>query len=194
MNEALQAGGNTTKCDVWGAGRARHLAELVKGQPGILKGISNGNSPLGTLGQGRLSFINKDNNVNYFTELWWGFYKTKYRKHLAQGLVSSKHSVISYSELLNKQLTIEPSAPEETGVRCVQPPLLGPDFESVHPRKLEQDVACSEPGSFSNLSCPIQIRMEHPVFRALDEVRAFREKHILSSSYYNWEVGRLSVE
>lgn len=51
----MQAGGNTIKWDVRGTGRARHLAEPVKGQLGILKGISNGNSPLGTPGQGMLS-------------------------------------------------------------------------------------------------------------------------------------------
>lgn len=45
----------------------------------------------------------------------------------------------------------------------MQPPLLGPHFEPVLPRRRELQVAWSEPGSFSNFSCPVPTRREHPV-------------------------------
>ena len=106
--------------------------------------------------------MNRDNNINYFTELCRGFYKTKYRKHLAQGLASSKRSVISSSELLNKQLIIEPSAPAETGVRCVEPPLLGPDFESVHSGSLSKMLPVQNLDHFPIYLVPFR----HPVFRS----------------------------
>ena len=150
--------------------------------------------PWAPLGKAGLSFINRDNNINYFTELWWWFPETKYIKHLAQGLASHMHSIISCSELLNKQSIIELSASAEIEGRCVQPPLLDPHFEPVLSRKQEQDAAYSEPGSFSNWSCPIQTRIEHPMFQAPDKVGAFKEKRIPGGSYSNWEVGRLSIE